>query len=254
VVIPIDFQDGTHGSYLVSVCNQLFGGSNMLFVRNIFPFADITSQKRIQINVNTSDCFEVIQSFSATFTQHDEDLDIDTHNKMNTVHHGRLLSDINSRLGLSNNRSYCRWMLREYFEEVFRNPYEFYYLERQREIKTYQFESVLNVDIRDFYSYDRIKHRLNDISQWAGITSTDTISISSFNDFKKRQTYLGSRRICDSLIKNIISKYWVHVPNMKLVCEAYINVELENHTGNQSPRGNNQWFKSIDEIWSHYGI
>jgi hypothetical protein len=236
------------------VCNQLCSDTDIVFVKNPYPFEDITSQKRIQINMGICDCFEVIQSFSSSFTRYDDDLDVDTHKKMNTVHHERILSDINSRLGFGNNQSYTRWMIREYFEEVFRKPQEFFYLERQQEIKTYQFESVLNVDIRDFYSYDRFMSRLNDIAQWAGITSTDTISISSFNDFKKRQTYLGSRRICDSLIKNIISKYWVHVPNMKLVCEAYINVELENHTGNQSPRGDNQWFKSIDEIWSHYGI
>lgn len=146
-----------------------------------------------------------------------------------------------------------RYVLREFFKPGFQNPKISGFMQQQQ-FQQYQIsDDVYVFPFGSFYQLDEFVKQIKQIAQWSGLKLEKPEELEQLHkEFLSRQPYKHSKQYCDQLISDIITGKNFDLPSLDLMCESYINAQLELHYNSEAPFFQPSWFKTAQEIRNYF--
>lgn len=281
--IQIDYVNGTHGSFLMHVINNLANDTCISpFVKyqagaahKIIPYENRIASRNhysvlnnqdaltnvVRIDMEDDDILMVIELLMHRWSHFNPDeLDTNTFYKFNRSQYKIPLMRIYNRYGIEQKTDVPRHILREYFKHTL-DP-NFYndslgeslckLLLRQQTMLDY---SELDINYLDFkfkwfYNYDDFKQGIiliKDFFKLDFVINEDTLT-KLHSQFLENNPAIGMNdvyKIFDQVKNNVA----VEIPKLKLLQEAWLNLQIENLTNKNMFTVN--YFTNTTEIYEH---
>lgn len=279
-MIAIDFVAGTHGHFLETILNKFFNitpnipdtftttgtshqktdeyQKNKLFNAKhwfeLYPDQLKNYNKVISIRF-TQDDLLLVSSVSllraGDFNINDDELEIDTVNKLNNQFYQSTLEQIYAAYPFLDRlqTSIPRYVLREFFKFGFKDPgINGYWLKKQSMVYPRQC-NVCYFDFSSFYNIDNFVLGINAIEKF--VEKKFNFSPDFYQQHRKFLSFIPyqfHKQQCDYIIDCIKDNVEIDIPKLTLFQESYINGCLENIYHKEMPFHQEKYFTSTKDM------
>lgn len=280
--IPIDFVAGTHGNFLEVILNRGFGFSedshdpftelgtshnktNHYHSNKIFHAdhwsertsgALVSADKIVSIRFDQEDLLMVTSvslARAGDLAIHNNDLEIDTYNKLNNDYYRATLDEILKAYPSVNatpeSPSIPRNILREYYKFGFKNPDINGYWKKLQQLVYLPDQQVFYVEFKNFYNANAFFQTLRDLEQFVGKSfNFDRPLEDLYEKFLSMNNYKDHQVQCDQILQAVQQEVDISIPKLTLFQESYINARLENMFNKEMPFHDSKYFTSIKDV------
>ncbi len=281
--IQIDYINGTHGSFLMHVINNLANDTCIEpFVKyhagsahKIIPYKNKVATKKhysvynnkdllknvVCITVDDDDMLMLTELLMHRWNHFNPDgLDVNTFYKFNRSQYRTNLMRIYDGYDVQPKSDIPRHILRDYFK--YNLDPEFYsdllgesfnrILEKER--KTFDYSNLdiklIEFKFKWFYDYNDFKHGINSIKDFFKLSYTDNEDtlIRMHSLFLENNPAIGMNSVF-SILEHIKNNEEVEIPKLRLLQEAWLNLQVEKMTNKSMSTDN--YFNNTTEIYEH---
>jgi hypothetical protein len=276
--IAIDFVAGTHGHFLETTLNKFFGitldsdsftttgtshkksteyQKNKLFCAE--HWSDLKSdqlnnfKKIISIRFTPNDLLlvsSVSMARAADLAIHNNDLEVNTVNKLNNQYYSDTLALIYHSYPFldTTQPSIPRYVLREFYKFGFRDTSINGYWKKQQQMK-YQNCEVCYFDFASFYNIEKFVKNINLVEKMVNLKFEFTDEFYKMhNKFLSFIPYVEHKQQCDDIIDCVCQSIEINIPQLTLFQESYINGQLENIFKKEMPFHQDNYFTSTNDV------
>lgn len=278
-ILEIDFVAGSHGNFLEFILNKLIlkninylpftelGTShNKLYDKFSMPVQanhynssnlKIKSNNVIHIVVTEED--DLLQFMSISLFRSgdlaikDDELEINTFNKLNNGAYKNLLNDISSsyNIQLNNLQPHCpRHILREFYKFGLKLPSINGYVKASKSsVENYKHQNCFLFPIKSFYEYNLLLTQINEIKNFYKL-DFELIDFKEIHDIflEKLTPFLNLTAQANRIIDAVKTNQLVEIKKLTLLQESYINAKIENAFNIEMPFMQNSYFSNTYEI------
>lgn len=278
-ILEIDFVGGSHGNFLEFILNKL-----ILKNINYLPFTELgTSHNKcydkfsmpvqanhytlfnrntksnnvIHILVTEEDDLLQLMSISlfrsGDFAIKDDELEINTYDKLNNECYKNLLSNINSSYNilLNDSQPHCpRYILREFFKFGFKLPSINNFVRiSNTALEKFKSQKCFLFPIKSFYNYNSFINELQSIKNFYKL-DFELIDLKEIHDnfLKNLNCFLNLTARANEIISCVKDNQNFDIGKLTLFQESYINAKLENIYNIEMPFMQNTYFANTYEI------
>jgi len=279
-MIAIDFVAGTHGHFLETMLNKFFNitpdlsdtftaigtshNKNNEYQKNklfraehwfeVYPDQLEKFNKIISIRFSQEDLL-LVSSVSllraAGCNIHNDDLEINTVNKLNNLFYASTLKQIYDAYPLLDQTqpSIPRYVLREFYKSGFKNPdINGYWLKKQSMVYSNQC-NVCYFDFSSFYSIDKFISNINTVEKFMERKFNFSPEFYQLHEkFLSFIPYQNHKQQCDYIVDCVKDNIDVNIPKLTLFQESYINGCLENIYRKEMPFHQDRYFTSTKDV------
>jgi hypothetical protein len=281
-MISIDYIAGSHGNYLEFVLNKLVNGDK---IEQDNPFDSIGASHNKTSAYHKYKVFKeghffedggtkTTQVISIQFTANDllplmtvslrragnldiddDQLHVDTYNKLNNDFYLAVLSQINNSYAKSLEHPITadypdcpRHILREFFKFGFLDPSLNGFMRKQQQMVYTNNQDVFKFPYRAFYDITQFMKQIDLIQSWADLDFYDINLPALHRQFILRQPHSEYQLVCDNLVACVLGGIDSIIPELTLFQESYINANLEFAIDKEMPFNQPEYFKTTQEI------
>jgi hypothetical protein len=284
--VSIDFVAGSHGHFLEFACNKFIANLHMDFspfnhlgashvqnqdYRNQMEFiakhySELKlplTKKIVRISFKHEDLL-LLSSISllraGDYEIKNEELHINTFDKLNNQHYSYLINQINQsypEINLSKTSPDCpKHILREYFKFGFKDPDYHGFMKKLNELVYSNDHDVFDFRFEYFYNKKKFIKNLTRLANWFG--SKITLNYPDIEDlhdnFLQRQIYRNDLLICNKVVDAVNKGLTINIPTLTLFQESYINGRLEKLYEKEMPFVQPTYFTNTREIIKYLNV
>lgn len=277
-LIPIDFVPGMHGHFLETLCNVVFGYCNpdnfftpngtshqkssqyyasRKFVANHWSdsLPEMLHRYRTVISISLSvDDLLLASTVSllraGDYNIDDNTLEIDTIKKLSIPAYRNTLSDIIAAYPVpADATDIPRYILREFFKFVFKDPTNYGLWIKQQELTYTKTQDVFRFNFNSFYDTCLLKEEISNLAKFLDIQIKNHNVIDHLHpQFLNHLPFRDIQSTCTTVINNVVNQVDSPIPPLRLLQESYVNAHLELLFKKEMPFNQPNYFTSTKDI------